>query len=86
MNLVEVLQGAHVALAVIQARLILLITLVMTFLLFGAAMWLQTQLAAIIASLWGLFVFLPVLLAGRGSRNGPVQEAQHHDEASPQGG
>ena len=46
MNLVEVLQGAHVALAVIQQRLILLITLVMSFAVFSAAMWLQTTLAA----------------------------------------
>lgn len=73
MTLLEILQGANVALNVLQARVVLLSTLVLTFALFGWAMWLQTQLGAIIAAAWALLVFLPVLYTG--GRHGI--EAQH---------
>jgi hypothetical protein len=77
LNLVQVLEGANVALGVLQARLVLVITLVFTFALFCWAMWLQTALGAIISALWGLTIFLPVLFAGRGVA--PDAEAVQHD-------
>lgn len=76
MNLVEVLQGAHVALGLLQARLVLILCMIMTFGLFCWAMWLQTALAAIIAAAWGVSIFLPVLFAGRGGHD--AQEAPQH--------
>lgn len=82
MNLLEILSGANVALHVLQARLVVVLTLVLTFALFCWAMWLQTQLATIIAAAWAVLVFLPVLW--QGGRHGI--EAQHHtaaDEGSP---
>lgn len=66
MNMVEILTGAHVALKVLQERIILVLALLLTFALFGWAMWLQSTLAVIIAATWGLTIFLPVLFAGRG--------------------
>lgn len=82
MNLLEILQGANVALHVLQERLVLVLTLLLTFALFCWAMWLQTQLATIIAAAWATLVFLPVLW--QGGRHGI--EAKHHtaaDEGSP---
>lgn len=64
MNLLEILQGANVALNVLQARLVLVLTLLLTFTLFCWAMWIQTQLATIIAAAWACLVFLPVLYTG----------------------
>lgn len=73
MNLLEILQGANVALNVLQARLVLVITLVLTFALFAWAMWIQTQLGSIIAAAWALLVFLPVLYTG--GRHGEVHQS-----------
>jgi hypothetical protein len=81
MNLLELLTGANVALGVLQARIVLVITLMLTFALFAWAMWLQTQLGTIIAAAWAILVFLPVLYTG--GRRGI--EAEHHtgtDEAA----
>lgn len=64
MNLLEILNGANVALHMLQARIVLVITLVLTFALFAWAMWLQTQLGTIIAAAWAVLVFLPVLYTG----------------------
>lgn len=72
MTLVEILQGANVALHVLQTRLVLVVTLVLTFTLFCWAMWLQTQLGTIIAAAWAVLVFLPVLYTG-GRRHGTEQ-------------
>jgi hypothetical protein len=65
MNLSEILAGAHVALKIIQARLLAVLAMLGCFALFSWAMWLQTVLAAIIAGAWGVIVFLPVLYTGR---------------------
>lgn len=70
MNLADILTGAHVALRLIQARLITVIALLLAFVLFAWAMWSQTTLGAIIAAIWGLTIFLPVLFAGRGGYDG----------------
>jgi high-affinity Fe2+/Pb2+ permease len=81
MNLLELLTGANVALGVLQARVVLVITLVLTFALFAWAMWLQSQAGIIIAAAWAVLVFLPVLYTG--GRRGI--EAEHHaasDEAN----
>ncbi len=80
MNLTEILEGANVALGVLQARLVLLLCMVLTFVLFAWAMWLGTQLGLIIAATWAALVFLPVLIAGRGGTHG-VQKAAHDDQA-----
>lgn len=79
MTLVEILQGANVALHVIQARLVLVLTLVLTFALFSWAMVLQTQLGCILAAAWAVLVFLPVLLTGKGVIHGI--ETRHHPAA-----
>lgn len=73
MSLLEILQGANVALNVLQARLVLVITLVLTFTLFAWAMWMQTQLGTIIAAAWAVLVFLPVLW--QGGRHGEVHQS-----------
>ena len=78
MTLVEILQGANVALRLIQTRLLTLITLAFTFALYGWAMWLQTPLAFIICAVWGGSIFLPVLFAGRGAPTDGVQETTQH--------
>jgi hypothetical protein len=82
-TLVEILQGANVALHVIAARVVLVITLVMTFALFCWSMYLQSQNSIIIAAAWAVGVFLPVLLTSRGVRHGI--EAKH-DAASEASG
>lgn len=79
MTLVEILQGANVALHVIQARVVLVVTLLLTFALFCWAMWLQTQLGTIIAAAWALLVFLPVLYTG--GRRGIEAKHQHTESA-----
>ena len=73
MNLLEILNGANVALNVLQARIVLVVTLVLTFALFAWAMWLQTQLGTIIAAAWAVLVFLPVLYTG--ARHGEVHQS-----------
>lgn len=77
MTLVEILEGANVALRLIQERLVLVLCMLMTFGLFAWAMWLQTALGAIIAATWGLTIFLPVLFAGRGEKHVLPQAAEH---------
>lgn len=85
MTLVEILQGANVALHLITVRLVLVITLLLTFALFCWAMYLQTQLGAIIAAAWAGLVFLPVLLTG-GRRHGITEQAKHeHTEETGSG-
>jgi hypothetical protein len=80
MNLAEILAGAHVALKIVQARLLAVLAMLGCFALFAWAMWLQTVLGAIIAGAWGLIVFLPALYVGR--RGGTdVQEAPQHSTA-----
>lgn len=74
MNLIQVLTGANVALRLLQARLVTVLALLLTFTLFGWAMCIQTRLGAIIASVWGLSIFLPVLFTGRGGHDGQVSQ------------
>jgi hypothetical protein len=78
-NLIEVLTGANVALKLLQERLVLILALLLTAGIFSWAMLLQTVLGAIIASVWGLSIFLPVLFTGQGAHHGKVSEdpAQH---------
>lgn len=78
MTLIEILQGANVALHVIQVRVVLMTTLLLTFALFAWAMWLQTQLGTIIAAAWAVLVFLPVLYTG--GRRGIETKHQHTSE------
>jgi hypothetical protein len=81
MNLTEILQGTNVALHLLQVRLVLVLTLVLSFALFAWSMVLQTQLGAIIAAAWAVLVFLPVLYTG--GRHGTVQR-QHTENAGDQ--
>lgn len=80
MNLLEVLSGANVALRLLQARLVTILALLIAAGLFAWAMWRQTALGAIIASIWGLSVFLPVLYTDRGGRDG---ETAQRDPETP---
>jgi len=75
-RLLDVLQGANVALQLLQARLITLIAMLLTAGLFGWAMYAQTLLGCIIAAIWGLIVFLPVLMTGRGGYDAPAPQRQ----------
>lgn len=81
MTLIEILQGANVALHLITVRLVLILTLLLTFSLFCWAMYLQSQLGAIIAAAWALLVFLPVLLTG-GRRHEQVKHEHTEEESS----
>ena len=78
MTLTDILQGANIALRLIQARVLLVLAMVLTFALFAWAMVLQTQLGCILAAAWAVLVFLPVLYTG-GRRHGI--EAQHQSTA-----
>ena len=86
-NLIEVLTGANVALRLLQARLVLILALLLTAGLFAWAMLIQSVLGAIIATVWGLIIFLPVLWrTGHGGHDAvpqdsaqqPAGEAQQH--------
>jgi hypothetical protein len=81
MTLVEILQGANVALHLLQVRLVLVLTLLLTFAMFAWAMVLQTQLGCILAAAWAALVFLPVLYTG-GRRHGEAQRRHIEDESS----
>jgi hypothetical protein len=83
LNLVELLQGTNVALRVLQAKLVVIICMAMTMVLFSWAMWLQSTLGAIIAATWGLTIFLPVLYSGTGRRAHGVSEAQEQPAGEP---
>jgi hypothetical protein len=82
-NLLEVLQGANVALKLIQARILTLIAMLVCAALFGVAMWQQTVLGLIIAATWGLVVFLPVLFTGRGGVDGNQGQEREHPSREP---
>lgn len=79
LDLLEMLSGTNVALKVLSARLLLLLTLTMTFALSCWAMYLQSQMGAIIAAGFAVLVFLPVLL--RGERRHADQRV-HAEETS----
>lgn len=64
-HLVRIVQTTDIALRLISARLLTILALVMTFGLFGWAMAVQTPLGCIIATIWGLSIFIPVLWTGR---------------------
>jgi uncharacterized protein (DUF486 family) len=86
MDLIQVLQGANVVLKLLQARLVTILALVLTFALYGWAMWQQTTLGAILCVAWGLTIFLPVLFTGRGGHDGSVsQDSTQHPESPPRG-
>jgi hypothetical protein len=87
MKLLDVLVGANVALKLIQARLITLVALLMTFGLFAWAMWQETSLAVIIAATWGLTIFLPVLFTGRGGYDAqaPQREPKRPEDEPARG-
>lgn len=76
MTLIEILQGANVALRLIQARLLTLLALVFTFALYAWAMWQQTLLGASICAIWGLTIFLPILVIGRGGSDATQRQSQ----------
>ena len=81
MTLVEILQGANLALHLLQARVVTVLCMLLTFAIFCWAMVLQTQLGAIIAAAWAVLVFLPVLYTG--GRHGI--ETQHKHQADESG-
>lgn len=87
-HLVRIVQTTDIALRLISARLLTILALVMTFALFGWAMAVQTPLGCIIASIWGLLIFNPVLWTGRkgldhGERSGQGPLPPDADHAVP---
>jgi len=54
-----------IALRVLSARILVILALLMTFGLFSYAMYAQTILTCVIASIFGGIIFLPVLFTGR---------------------
>jgi hypothetical protein len=74
-TLVDILSGANVALKLVQARLITILCLLLTFVLFCWAMWLGTRLGAMIAVAWGLITFWPVLWTGRGGHDAAQRQS-----------
>jgi hypothetical protein len=80
LDLVEMLTGANVALGVLRTRLVLILTLAMTFALFAWAMYLQSQMGAMIAAGFAVLVFLPVLIREKSH----ATERQHSGEALEQ--
>lgn len=86
MNLTAILEGANVALHLLQARLITLIALILTMVLYGWAMCMQTWLGFTIALVWGLSIFLPILLIGRGGYDATAQRQPLDPEDSPADG
>jgi hypothetical protein len=84
-TLIEVIQGTNLVLKLLAARLVTIVALLLTAGMFAWAMWLQTTLGAIIAGVWGLTIFLPVLFTGRGGHDGSVsQDPAKHPEGQPQ--
>lgn len=83
MNLLEILQGANIALKLLQTRIIVVICLLFTAAIYGWAMWLQTQLGVIIAAAWSVLVFLPVLYSAGGGKSHAVETK--HDSAAETG-
>lgn len=77
----KLLELVELALRVIQERLLVMVCMLITAGLFSWAMWLQSVLGAIIATTWGLTIFLPVLFAGR--RDTDAQEAAQHPAEPP---
>jgi hypothetical protein len=66
--------GTNVALQVLQARLLVIMSMLMTFGLFCWSMWLESQLAIVIAAAFAVLVFLPILWSA-GERHATTQ---HH--------
>jgi hypothetical protein len=71
----QVLAGTSIALKVLQARLLVIISMILTFSLFCAAMALQTQAAIIVAVSFSILVFLPILIHSGDRRHAP--QPQH---------
>jgi hypothetical protein len=82
MTLVEILQGTNVALRLLQAKLILVLALVLTAGGFAWSMYLQTQLSAIIAAAFAVLVFLPILWS-TGERYGKQAQHQPAEDTEP---
>jgi fatty acid desaturase len=82
----RMLLGTNVALGVLQARLVLVLTLLLTAGAFAWAFWLQTQLACILAAAWAVLVFLPVLFSGdkpHAAQHRPASDSQNFPAGTP---
>lgn len=75
MELSDILRAGNLALRLMTARLVTILALLMACGLFAWAMCVQTVLGCIIASIWGLLIFLPILWVGR----------RGHDHGQPDG-
>jgi hypothetical protein len=83
-TLIEVLTGAEVALRLLQQKLVLVVALLLTAGGFAWAMYLQTQLAAIIAAAFAILVFLPILWS-QGERHAAEHKQAKDSEPLPAG-
>jgi hypothetical protein len=81
-TLIEVLTGAEVALRLLQQKLVLVVALLLTAGGFAWAMYLQTQLAAIIAAGFAVLVFLPILWS-QGERHAAKHQQAESEESLP---
>ena len=86
MTLLEVLSAANLVMRLLQARLVTIIALLLTGGFYGFAMWKETVLGAILAGVWGLTIFLPVLFTGRGGHDGSVSKDAAQQPAGAQDG
>ncbi len=84
-EMIRIVQTTDIALRLISARLLTFVALVMTWGVFGWALYAQTTLGCIIASIWGLIVFFPILWTGRKGldhavrQQGTATPQPHHD-------
>lgn len=60
----------NLALTILQARVMVLAPMILAFVLFAWAMYLPSPMTAVLASLFAVFVFLPILLLFRGASHG----------------
>lgn len=85
MQLIDILQGANVALRILAVRLVLILTLLLTFGLFAWAMAAPDVLRCMIAFTWGLTIFLPVLFAGGGAHHAAERQSQRPEDGASGG-
>jgi hypothetical protein len=67
----QVLAGTSIALKVLQARLLVMVAMALTFLLFAWSMWNPSTITLSIAAAFAALVFLPVLVLTREKRYAP---------------
>jgi hypothetical protein len=65
MKQIDLLTVLDAAKDIVAARVVIMLTLAMTFALFCWALWLETVIGLVTAGVFAVVVFLPVLFKGR---------------------